>query len=195
MQCQLHGTPLHKCHDAMRRRALLPLGNEFGRHHWQDAPMTRNDTPSVEGVDIAAYTIPTDAPEGDGTYTWHSTTLVVAEVSAGGMCGLGYTSVDAATARRMGDLLAPIVMGRDAMDVPGALAAMVHAIRNLGRRGVCSMAIAGLDTALWDLKVRQLDLPLCLLLGRVRDAVPVYGSGTFTTYSKDSTLDKMPSGR
>jgi len=36
--------------------------------------------------------------------------------------------------------------------------------------------------ALWDLKARLLDLPLHRLLGAVRDEVPVYGSGGFTTY-------------
>ena len=38
-----------------------------------------------------AYTIPTDAPEADGTFAWHETTLVVVTVEAGGQTGLGYT--------------------------------------------------------------------------------------------------------
>lgn len=46
------------------------------------------------------------------------------------------------------------------MAVPGTWAAMVHAIRNLGRPGIISMAIAAVDAALWDLKARLLDLPL-----------------------------------
>jgi L-alanine-DL-glutamate epimerase-like enolase superfamily enzyme len=68
------------------------------------------------------------------------------------------------------------------MDVPGAWEAMVRAVRNQGRPGVCSMAIAAVDAALWDLKAKLLDLSLVALLGAVRDAVPVYGSGGFTTY-------------
>ena len=60
--------------------------------------------------------------------------------------------------------------------------AMAHAIRNLGRPGIASMAIAAVDVALWDLKARLLDLPLLTLLGAVRDAAPVYGSGGFTSY-------------
>ena len=60
---------------------------------------------------------------------------------------------------------------------------MVRAIRNLGRPGISSMAIAAVDNALWDLKARVLDLPLVTLLGQVRDAVAVYGSGGFTSYS------------
>ena len=43
---------------------------------------------------------------------------------------------------------------------------MVDEIRNVGRPGIASMAIAAVDTALWDLKARLLDLPLVDLLGR-----------------------------
>jgi L-alanine-DL-glutamate epimerase-like enolase superfamily enzyme len=153
--------------------------------------VTRANNPKIERVVVAAYTIPTDAPEGDGTYTWDATTLIVAEVSAGGTRGIGYTYADTATARLMRELLVPIVTGRDALDVPGAWAAMVHAVRNLGRPGICSMAIAALDSALWDLKARLLDLPLCLLLGRVHEAVPVYGSSGFTTYSRQQLQDQL----
>ena len=39
------------------------------------------------------------------------------------------------------------------------------------------------DVALWDLKARLLGLPLATLLGAVHDAVPVYGSGGFTSYT------------
>jgi L-alanine-DL-glutamate epimerase-like enolase superfamily enzyme len=60
---------------------------------------------------------------------------------------------------------------------------MVGAIRNLGRPGICSMAIAAVDLALWDLKARLLELPLCKLLGMAHECVPVYGSGGFTAYS------------
>ena len=60
---------------------------------------------------------------------------------------------------------------------------MVHKIRNLGRPGISSMAISAVDVALWDLKARLLDVALVTLLGAVHDAVPVYGSGGFTTYA------------
>jgi L-alanine-DL-glutamate epimerase-like enolase superfamily enzyme len=60
---------------------------------------------------------------------------------------------------------------------------MLHAVRNLGRTGVAAMAIAAVDSALWDLKACLLDVPLVTLLGAVRDGVAVYGSGGFTSYS------------
>jgi L-alanine-DL-glutamate epimerase-like enolase superfamily enzyme len=136
----------------------------------------------IARLEVSAYTIPTDAPEADGTFAWEETTIVVVEPEAGGVRGLGYSYADAATARLVQESLAPAVLGGDAMAVPASWAAMRHAIRNLGRPGIASMAIAAVDNALWDLKARLLGLPLVDLLGAVRDAIPVYGSGGFTSY-------------
>ena len=38
---------------------------------------------AINAVDVSVYTVPTDAPEGDGTLTWDSTTMVLAEIRAG----------------------------------------------------------------------------------------------------------------
>lgn len=146
---------------------------------------------TISRIDVSAYTIPTDAPEADGTFAWDKTTLVLVEAAAGGRTGLGYTYADTATVALIREILVTQVTGRDAMDIPGAWAAMVHAIRNLGRPGLCSMAISAVDTALWDLKARLLDLPLVSLLGRAHDGVPVYGSGGFTSYDKKQLQDQL----
>ncbi|HJT78404.1 MAG TPA: enolase C-terminal domain-like protein [Gemmataceae bacterium] len=138
---------------------------------------------TVDHLEVAAYTVPTDFPESDGTFAWDKTTMVLVEAAAGDVRGLGYSYADLATAHLIHEALADVVQGRDAMNVPAAWAAMVHQIRNLGRPGVSSMAIAAVDNALWDLKARLLDLPLVALLGAAHDRVPVYGSGGFTSYS------------
>jgi L-alanine-DL-glutamate epimerase-like enolase superfamily enzyme len=62
---------------------------------------------------------------------------------------------------------------------------MVAAVRNVGRPGIASMAIAAVDVALWDLKAKLLNLPLVGLFGAVHDEVAVYGSGGFTSYTDD----------
>jgi len=150
-----------------------------------------DSTTAIERIDVSVYKIPTDFPEADGTYAWDSTTLVLVEATAGGQRGLGYTYADTSTAQLIKDMLAAMVNGRDAMDVPGCWATMVHAIRNLGRPGIASMAISAVDVALWDLKARLLDVALVTLLGTVRDAVPVYGSGGFTTYSDEQVREQF----
>lgn len=70
---------------------------------------------------------------------------------------------------------------------------MRHFVRNLGETGIAMMAIAAIDNALWDLRARLLDVTLANLLGRVRDGIPVYGSGGFTSYS-DAQLQKQFGG-
>jgi L-alanine-DL-glutamate epimerase-like enolase superfamily enzyme len=143
----------------------------------------RNVETAIKRLEVSAYQIPTDQPEADGTYSWDSTTLVVVRASAAGRHGLGYTYADTATAHLIHDLLTPRVLGSDALDVPAAWTTMTRAVRNLGRPGICAMAIAAVDNALWDLKARLLDLPLVKLLGSAHESVTIYGSGGFTSYS------------
>jgi L-alanine-DL-glutamate epimerase-like enolase superfamily enzyme len=146
---------------------------------------------ALRAPQVSAYTVPTDGPESDGTLEWDSTTLVMVDIEAGGRHGVGYSYADASTAVLIRDLLAKTVEGRDAMDIAGAWSAMVAAIRNLGRPGIASMAISAVDNALWDLKAKLLDLPLFKLLGAVRDAAPVYGSGGFCSYSDAQLRDQL----
>lgn len=141
--------------------------------------------PPIERIDASAYTVPTDAPESDGTFRWEATTLVLVQATAGGETGIGYTYAHAAAVPVILETLGPVVVGRDAFAIPAAWAAMLRQVRNLGRPGLASEAISAVDVALWDLKARLLGLPLCDLLGRVRDGVPVYGSGGFTSYDDD----------
>src|ERR1700761_5053527 len=145
----------------------------------------------IDDIEVAAYTVPTDAPEADGTLAWDATTIVVVHATAGGETGLGYTYADVSTAKLIESKLAGVVQGRDALRPQAAWEAMVGAIRNLGRPGISSMAIAAVDLALWDLKARLLELPLCQLLGMAHERVPVYGSGGFTAYSNERLASQL----
>ncbi len=136
----------------------------------------------VSEIAVSAYRVPTVAPEADGTANWDATELVVVQPVAGGQRGLGWSYCAApAAAQVIRSLLTPVVLGSDALDVPGIWQQMNQAVRNAGRPGLVSMAIAAVDLALWDLKAKLLDLPLDRLLGRCRDQVPVYGSGGFVS--------------
>jgi len=147
---------------------------------------------TVREMAVSVYTVPTDRqPEADGTMEWSATTLVVVEPVAGDVVGLGWSYATPACATLIGDELRQVVVGSSALDVPGTWAAMVRQCRNLGRPGVVSMAIAAVDIALWDLKAKLLELPLCRLLGQVHPQVPVYGSGGFTSYDEAAMTDQL----
>lgn len=147
--------------------------------------MSRSRTSSalIEKVGVSCYAVPTETPESDGTLKWDKTTLVLVEATAGGRWGIGFSYADVATGKLVESLLADVVVGRNAFDIPGVHAAMLHQIRNLGRPGIASMAISAVDNALWDLKARLFDRSLLDLLGAARESAEIYGSGGFTSYS------------
>ncbi|MBV8530402.1 MAG: mandelate racemase, partial [Candidatus Eremiobacteraeota bacterium] len=121
-------------------------------------------------------------PETDGTAAWSSTTLVLVEIDAAGKRGTGWTYGSAAIAPFIGERLSDVIEGCDALAVRNAWATMNARVRNDVRGGLASYAVAAVDVALWDLRARLLDAPLCDVLGLAREAVPVYGSGGFTSY-------------
>jgi L-alanine-DL-glutamate epimerase-like enolase superfamily enzyme len=136
----------------------------------------------VEHVGAVVRTVPTDRPESDGTLAWDATTMVIAEVRAGGETGIGYSYGDAAIATVIDGTLAGVVRGMDALAPGAAWAAMTRAVRNSLSSGLCAYAISAVDVALHDLKARLLGVPLADLLGRWHDGVEIYGSGGFTSY-------------
>ncbi len=146
---------------------------------------------AIERIEVSTYTVPTETKESDGTLVWDSTTMILVEASGGGKKGLGYTYGDVSVGTFIESKLVSEAEGTDALSPPAAWAAMQHAIRNAGRPGVGAMAVSAVDVALWDLKARLLGLPLADALPRFHDAVPVYGSGGFTSYSIEGLQEQL----
>jgi len=144
----------------------------------------------VEGIEVAAYTVPTDAPESDGTFAWTATTIVVVHAHAGGETGLGYTYGPVAIGGVV-HMLADVVRGHDALAPQAVAAAMRAALRNAGQAGIGAMAVSAVDLALHDLRARLLAVPLARALGGARSAVPVYGSGGFTSYADERLSEQL----
>lgn len=145
----------------------------------------------IDNATVAAYTVPTDAAEADGTFAWDSTTLVLAELSAAGKTGLGYTYGSQSIAAEANHLAEKCLHNQSPFDIPRLHQSMVQQVRNDSTRGIASMAISALDVALWDLKARLLNCSVTQLLGACRDKVPVYGSGGFTSYSNAQLTNQL----
>jgi L-alanine-DL-glutamate epimerase-like enolase superfamily enzyme len=137
----------------------------------------------IEHCEVSAFKVPTDSPESDGTLEWSATTLVLVQLRAGKTCGLGYTYAHECCVPLIREKLFPLVRGNVAMRNRATWEKMNMEVRNLGTHGIASTAIAAVDIALWDLKARLLDIPLAQLNGLVREKIPVYGSGGFTSYT------------
>jgi L-alanine-DL-glutamate epimerase-like enolase superfamily enzyme len=143
-------------------------------------------------LEASVYRVPTDKPEADGTFRWDATTMLLVEaVSEAGQRGLGFSYCAAAAAGVVRDLLAPAVAGCPVEDVRAAWEAMARAVRNVGRPGIAATAISAVDVALWDLKAKRMGQPLYRLLGARQEAVPIYGSGGFTTYTDAELTEQL----
>jgi L-alanine-DL-glutamate epimerase-like enolase superfamily enzyme len=151
----------------------------------------RHGAAAIDRVCAAAYRIPTDKPEADGTLAWISTTLIVAYVSAGNRRGLGVTYGHASVVAVIDELLASAIADHDCFDINGCWIAMQRAVRNVGRSGIAGCAISAVDLALWDLKAQILSVPLAKLLGCCRNEISVYGSGGFTSYSNEELARQL----
>src|SRR5215216_993340 len=146
----------------------------------------------VERLEIGVYRIPTDRPEADGTFHWNATTLVLVEpVADSGLRGLGFSYTTAAAGALIQDMLAEIVIGCPLEHMGATWAAMIAAVRNIGKSGVAATAISAVDISLWDLRAHAAGLPLFQLLGAYRDSVPIYGSGGFTSYSQAELVEQL----
>ncbi len=150
-----------------------------------------NSAATITSGSATAYTIPTDAPEGDGTFAWNATTLIVVEVKCGDVTGLGYTYSHKTAAPLARDLIEKAVGGQDAFETNAIFTKMRYEQRNYGREGVGATALSAVDIALWDLKAKLMGQPLVSLLGQMRDAAPLYGSGGFTTYNDRQLRDQL----
>ena len=148
----------------------------------------------IENVDVQAATISTDRPESDGTlgvgFHHHRDRARHRRRAHGPGVHLWQQRLSRARVRqaRRGHSR---TLGAE---VPALWEAMRVAIRNEGHVGNAAMALAAVDTALWDLAARLLDVPLCTLLGQVRGRVAVYGSGGFCSYDQIRSPDSWAGG-
>lgn len=145
----------------------------------------------ITQLEVQSFKVPTELPESDGTLKWDSTHISIVTAHAQGKAGIGYTYAGDGAAALMRGSLSEAISGMDPMCPQLAYQAMWRRIRNMGRPGLCSMAISAIDCAIWDLKARLLNLPLVTLLGQVRESATVYGSGGFTSYTDRQLAEQL----
>ncbi|MDW3652546.1 MAG: mandelate racemase/muconate lactonizing enzyme family protein [Bacteroidia bacterium] len=81
-------------------------------------------------------------------------------------------------------LLCPLLMGKDPLEQETLWFEMYRKTLDFARRGVLVASISALDIALWDLKGKALNLPVCKLLGgQFRDKIMPYATGLYFTES------------
>jgi len=72
------------------------------------------------------------------------------------------------------DQLAPLLLGRDPLDIAAIWQQMLQATHMWGRRGIETYAMSGVDIALWDLLGKVSNQPVYRLLGAAKSKVRAY---------------------
>jgi L-alanine-DL-glutamate epimerase-like enolase superfamily enzyme len=147
--------------------------------------------PLIDRVEVAVYRVPTDFPESDGTAKWDHTDVVVVQTHAGNAAGLGWTYAAAAAGAIVRDILSTHVVGKSSAAIESCWQTMARSVRNAGWPGVSATALSAVDISLWDLKAKLLGQSLPDLIGPVRDAIDIYGSGGFTSYDDRQLTDQL----
>jgi L-alanine-DL-glutamate epimerase-like enolase superfamily enzyme len=143
-------------------------------------------TEVVRSVRTRAIRVPLSRPWGPDVRDL-SLVEVVVEDSAGDV-GYGFSwtpSIGAAAVQAHLDHdIAAFALGRDA-DAESLWHPLWAHLHEGGGGGITTIAMAGLDLALWDLAARRAGVGITDLLGRRHDTAEVYGSGVNLHYPLD----------
>lgn len=130
-----------------------------------DKQPRRADGPPAEITDIDTLVI-------DGNFPW---TIVTVETSEG-VTGIGEAYPSPGVHEIITDYLRPVLVGENPTDVERLYNLMRDSLSGRGsQQGVGTIAISGIEIALWDVTGKLLDQPVYQLLGgKTREEVVVY---------------------
>jgi L-alanine-DL-glutamate epimerase-like enolase superfamily enzyme len=151
---------------------------------------------AIERVVISRIAMPLEEPIRSGIHSIDGIYSTVVEIGAGGVTGVGY-----AFAFSINELRAVAALAEDLADVvrgaPGGVRerwrAMWDRLNFIGRAGPGAMAMAAIDTALWDLLARQAGVPLYRLLGGAEPAIELYGAGGWLSWPVERVVEEARS--
>lgn len=148
--------------------------------------------PTIVALEIERHTARLPRPWGADVPVNHVIEVRVTDSDGGTGTGFSWTptiGVESVQALLEHDVRATVLgAAADAATLWPQLWARLH---EAGSGGVTTIAMAGVDLALWDLAGRRAGRSLAGLLGRRRDDVEVYGSGVNLHYPLDELLAQV----
>ena len=125
-------------------------------------------------VDLSPKTERTDAIQA---FTSQETPMVRI-VDADEQSGIGYSYTigtgGPAIISLLKETMAPLLIGREAEEIEGIWRDLLFATHATAVGALTSLALAAIDTALWDLRCRRAGLPLWRLAGGAKNSVMLY---------------------
>ncbi len=159
------------------------------------AARTTTGIPRIDEVEITLARVPLpEGPWGDQIHRVTDIEVTVVDVRGdNGLVGTGFSHTSGMGAATIGALageIAPTVVGRSVS--PRRLwHEMYRFVHDIGGAGVTTHAISAFDIAFWDLLGKSLGVNVVDLIGRVRDVVPLYGSGINLNKSVDEVVEQV----
>lgn len=148
--------------------------------------------PTIASIRVGRVAVPLTRPWAADVTT--ITVLPVEVRCSDGIVGHGFswtpTIGGGAVRAFLDEELAPWFAGRPADPTALWADAWAH-VHEAGGGGVTTIALAGVDLALWDAAARRADASVTELLGRQHDRLPVYGSGVNLHYSLDELVAQV----
>ncbi|WP_085035057.1 mandelate racemase/muconate lactonizing enzyme family protein [Ensifer aridi] len=136
--------------------------------------MARIERIELRTVDLRPKVLRTDAIQ---SFVSQETPLVTI-TDSDGASGTGYSYTigtgGSSVMRLLADHLAPRLIGRDADQIEAIWHELEFATHATTIGAITSIALAAIDTALWDLRARKQSLPLWKLAGGAKDRCPLY---------------------
>ncbi|MFE2425268.1 mandelate racemase/muconate lactonizing enzyme family protein [Streptomyces sp. NPDC059373] len=134
---------------------------------------------SITRAEAYLVDLPVEAVRSDAVQSFLKQETVFVEITtADGAEGIGYSYTigtgGSAVLALLRDYLLPRLPGQDARRIEAIWQDLFSATRATAVGAITSLALAAVDTALWDLRGKQTGLPLWLLAGGAREHVPLY---------------------
>ena len=139
----------------------------------------------ITSVEVSLAKVPLSSETGFSTRKVNTRHYVLVRVRGDdGISGIGFCYAGHAAGElvlvAVRDLLAPILLGSDAHEVPRLWSTMYAEALLHGRAGSVMRGLSILDIAMWDRNARAASLPLYKFLGASRSrTVPAYASGGY----------------
>jgi L-alanine-DL-glutamate epimerase-like enolase superfamily enzyme len=136
--------------------------------------MPRIERIELRMVDLAPKVLRTDAIQSFVSQE----TPILTVIDSDGARGTGYSYTigtgGSSVMRLLADHLSPRLIGREAEEVEAIWNDLEFATHATTVGAITAIALAAVDTALWDLRCRRAGLPLWRLAGGARSSVPCY---------------------
>jgi L-alanine-DL-glutamate epimerase-like enolase superfamily enzyme len=136
----------------------------------------------IKSIRSHVLRVPLDEPLAGGPpyFRSHNQFVILRVETEDGIEGIGATFFGgalSATLKHAVDQLGELIIGEDPLRGEAITQKLRSAAASAGPGGILTLAISGIDMALWDIKGKSLGQSLGTMLGGLRDRVPTYASG------------------